>query len=168
MAVSIPDAKALYPLNSWYKTREINNKQPQGTPVGVSLAPGPDGKDGTSYQFSGQVNSYIQFPNNGGLDVQQSITILCWVYPENLKGPIVQYSDTSSTDWGVAMWLAFTTHLYARYSHRDYTRTTPLKTTEPLAVNQWHYVGTSYDQTTGIASLWQNGNRVVQGISEPA
>ncbi|KAJ7330785.1 hypothetical protein OS493_021716, partial [Desmophyllum pertusum] len=155
----IPDAKALYPLNSWYATREINNKQPQGTPVRVSLAPGPNDNEGGSYRFSGQVNSYIEFPNNGGLDVQQSITILCWVYPESLKGPLVQYTPSGS--WGVSLWQV-PAGLYALYPHRNYVRERYLRTDQPLPLNKWHYVGSSYDHITGIASIWLNGIRVLQ------
>ena len=159
LAVSNPDPKALYPLNSWYGTQEIDNKQPQGTPVGVSLAPGPDGMDGSSYQFHGHVNSYIEFPNNGGLDLKHSITLLCWLYPENTAGPIIQYSP--STNWGVHIWI-ITSRLYVHYTHRDYSPTSSLTTSQTLALSQWHYVGSSYDHTTGIASIWINGERVVQ------
>ena len=81
IAVRIPDPIALYPLNSQYKIRELEDRQPRGTPVGVTLAPGPNGKTGGSYQFTGQAGSYIEFPNNGGLDTERSITVLCWLYP---------------------------------------------------------------------------------------
>ena len=161
LAVSNPDPKVLYPLDSWYGTQEIDNKQPQGTPVGVSLAPGPDGMDGSSYQFHRHVNSYIELPNNGGLDVQHSITLLCWLYPENTPGPIIDYSS-STYDRGVVMFITTTRTLYIRYAQRDYSKTSPLITSQSLALNQWHYVGTSYDNTTGIASIWLNGERVVQ------
>ena len=100
VAFSVPDPVALYPLNAKYTTQEINNRQPQGTPVGVSLAPGPDGKPGGSYQFTGNANSYIEFPNNGGLDVKQSITMLCWVYPQNTDGPLFNYFNPSISLWG--------------------------------------------------------------------
>ena len=137
----------------------MKNKQPQGIPVGVSLAPGPDGLDGTSYQFSGLSNSYIECPNNGGLDIQNSITLLCWLYPENTEGPIFQYNPN---DWGVHMWIVGPGNLFVRYTHRDYSNTIPMTASQTLALNQWHYVGTSYDTTTGIASIWLNGERVLQ------
>ncbi|KAL9954039.1 hypothetical protein ACROYT_G041527 [Oculina patagonica] len=160
VAVNIPRPKALYPLNSWFATREIYDEQPQGTSFGVSLAAGPNNVDGGSYQFDGHINSYIQFPNNGGLDVQHSITLLCWLYPENTDGPIFQYGP--STNWGVHMWITAPGAVYAKYTHRDYTETSPLITAQSLALNQWHYVGSSYDHTTGTASIWLNGERVLQ------
>ncbi|XP_078350169.1 uncharacterized protein LOC144634989 isoform X2 [Oculina patagonica] len=158
-AVSVPDPIALYPLNSKYDTQEINNRQPKGTPVGVSLAAGPDGKAGGSYQFAGHANSYIEFPNDGGLDTQRSITMLCWIYPQNTDGPIFNYKTSGA--WGVHMWMVWG-KLFARFTHRNYWFTPHLITTQPLALNQWHYVGSSYDHNTGIASLWLNGQQVVQ------
>ena len=97
VAVYVPEPVALYPLNATYTTQEINNRQPQGTSVGVSLAPGPDGKPGGSYQFTGNADSYIEFPNDGGLDVKHSFTLLCWVYPESSEGPLFHYGVTK---WG--------------------------------------------------------------------
>lgn len=91
-AIFVPDPVAFYPLNAKYVTREFNNRQPQGTPVGVFLSPGPDGKPGGSYQFTGNVDSYIEFPNNGGLDVKYSMTLVFWVFPESLDGPLVLFS----------------------------------------------------------------------------
>ena len=160
VAVSRPDPKALYPLNKWFETREINSKQPQATPVGVSLAAGPNDDDGGSYQFHGLVNSYIEFSNNGGLDVQHSITMLCWLYLENTAGPIFHYGP--STNWGVHIWIVAPGTLLVHYRHRNYSRTSDLVTSQALALKQWHYVGSSYDNTTGIASIWLNGQRVVQ------
>ena len=127
----------------------------------MSLALGPNGNEGGSYQFSGQVNSYIEFPNvNGGLDVQQSNTILCWVYPESLDGPIVQYH--SNIVWGVHLWLVQPGVLFIYYIKRDYTFIKNFKTDQQLDQNKWHYVGSSYDHITGSASLWLNGTRVVE------
>ena len=94
---------ALYPLNAKYATREINNRQPPGKAVGVTLAPGPDGQPGGSYQFAGNADSYIEFPNDGGLDVKHSITMLCWVYPESLDGPLFQYFTTNIKYWGMLL-----------------------------------------------------------------
>ena len=159
IAVSLPNPVAFYPLNGKYETREIENRQLHGTPVGVFLAAGPTGKARGSYQFSGQANSYIEFPNDGGLDVQRSITMLCWIYPQNTDGPIFNYRTSGS--WGVHMWLV-SGKLFARFTRRNYAFTTHLITDMPLALNQWHYVGSSYDYNTGIASLWLNGEQVAQ------
>jgi len=70
-------------LNSQYGTRELANRQTRGTPGGVTLAAGPNGKTGGSFQFTGQASSYIEFPNNRGLDTKRSITMLRWLYPQS-------------------------------------------------------------------------------------
>ena len=149
-------------MNSTYGTQEIDNRLPQGTPVGVQFAAGPDGKADGSYQFKGQANSYIEFPNNGGLDAQQSITILCWIYPQSSDGPIFNYR-TSGPLWGVHVWIVSTGILFARFPKRTYQLTPPLTTSQPLTMNEWHFIGASYDYNTGITSLWLNGKQVMQG-----
>ncbi len=159
VAISVPEPIALYPLNSKYETREINNQQPQGTPVGVSLATGPDGKPGGSYQFLGQANSYIEFPNSGGLVVKHSITLLCWVYLEtsDASGPLFNYGLTG---FGGVHLRIQSGKLVARFTDIQDIVDKKLTTTRPLAAKQWYYVGSSYDHNTGNASLWLNGTRV--------
>ena len=53
-------------------------------------------------------------------------------------------------------------NLCASYAHRNYSHLLSLATDQPLALNKWQYVGTSYDHNFGIASIWLNGERVVQ------
>lgn len=152
----------MYPLNKWLATREINDEQPRGTYVGVTLATGPNGNEGGSYQFGGHADSYIDFPNNGGLDLQHSITVLCWLYPINLeKGSVFSYGSDDKHS-GVHFWITRSGNLWAIYAHRNYSETPILKSDNILARNQWHYVGTSYDHLTGIASIWVNGERAAQ------
>ena len=156
VVISVPDPIALYPLNSKYETREINNRQTKGSPEGVSLAAGPDGHPCGSYQFSGQADSYIEFPNIEGIDAQHSITMLCWVYLETLdvSGPLFNYNNLS-VYWGVQLWIS-SGKLVARFNNDN-----ELITTQQLAAKQWHYVGSSYDNNTGNASLWLNGTEAV-------
>lgn len=162
IAISVPDPKALYPLNKWFAAREMNDLQPQGTLVGVTLATGPNGNEDSSYEFDGHANSYIDFPNNGGLDVQRSITVLCWLYPTIIdRGSIFSYG-INDQQWPVHFWMSFSGKLSAVYADRNYSDTQAFKTDSSLSRNQWHYVGTSYDHITGIASIWVNGERVVQ------
>ena len=49
----IQEAKAIFPLNSFFETREITNKQRHGIRGDVSLVIGPNGDIGGSYRFSG-------------------------------------------------------------------------------------------------------------------
>ena len=50
--------------------------------------------------FAGNSLSYIEFPNNGALDFQHSITMLCWVYCTGVDGPLFSYNK-GNTAWGV-------------------------------------------------------------------
>ena len=74
---------------------EVKNRTAPGDPRNVDLASGPDGKDKGSYNFYGTSDSYIHFPVRAGeaLDVRYSITMLCWLYPENNNGQIFRYED---------------------------------------------------------------------------
>ena len=158
VAINVPDPIALYPLNSKYETREVDNRQPQGTPNGVSLVAGPNGKPGGSYQFSGQPNSYIKFSSDGGLNAHYSITMLCWVYLEtsDVSGPLFNYE--SSIGFG-GIRLAFD---FGKLATSFQETLDQLLTNESLAANQWHYVGSSYDNKNGYANLWLNGTIVAQ------
>ena len=52
-AAKIQEAKAIFPLNSFFETREITNKQRHGIRGDVSLVIGPNGNIGGCYRFSG-------------------------------------------------------------------------------------------------------------------
>ena len=151
---------AVYPLNSKYLSREIKDRLSPGILSDVPLAPGLDGKEGGSYQFAGNIGSYIEFPNNGRLDVKHSITILCWVYPQSTAGPLFSYSV--SDNWGVLFWMT-KGQLFAMFSRRDHQHTRYLfYDALALAFNQWHHVGCSYDFISGEANLWLNGQSVLK------
>ena len=123
------------------------------TGTDVYLAPGPDGKPRGSYQFSGQSDSYIEFPNNGGLNVKHSITMLCWVYMEtsDVSGPLFTYNNRPS---GIRL------KINSGKLRTRFKKNTKLTTDLPLESKQWQYVGSSYDHETGKASLWLNGTKV--------
>ena len=59
------------------------------------------------------------------------------------------------------MWVV-SGRLFACFVKRNYQFTLSLITSEPLSLNQWQYVGASYDHKTGVASLWLDGQRVLQ------
>ena len=154
----VPDPVAFYPLDGSSGTKEINNRVGEGVPGGVYLAPGPDGKSDGSYEFSGTVNSFIEFPNGGGLDVQKSITMLCWLYPGGQDGPIFNYRNSGS--WGVHLWVAGNGFLFVRFTKRDYSFTDGLVHTLLKPEDGWRFVGASYDHASGDAKLWVDGELV--------
>ena len=132
--------------------------QPSGIASNVQLASGPDGNSQGSYQFLGLYNSYIELPNNGGLDTQYSITLCMWVYPEGQDGPLFNYKP-SGYDWGVHLWLT------SSWFFRPVKRNTEFLNAllGPSAKDgQWYYVAASYDYSTGVARLWVDETEVRQ------
>jgi len=150
-------------LNGKYETREKKNRLTQLTPKCVSLAAGPKGRDNGAYRIDCEAGSYIEFPtDNGGLDAKHhpSITILFWMYPQNTDGPIFNYKTTSPL--GIHMRMV-SGKLFAQFTHRNYQHALELITDQPLPLNQWHHVGSSFDDKTRMASLWLNGDQVMKG-----
>jgi len=87
--LAVPEPVAFYPLNARYKAAEKENRQPKGTLGDVGITNGPFNEPGGAYMFYGTDNSYIEFPNRGGLDTRFSITLMCWVHPGGQYGSIV-------------------------------------------------------------------------------
>ena len=57
------------------------------------------------------------------------------------------------------MWLVGNNRLFFRTANRDFTLLDSLKGPS-LNPNEWHYVGATYDYTSGICILWLNGLEV--------
>ena len=149
---------ALYSFNSAYTTKDMMGIQPDGISSNVQLKDGPDGEPEGSYQFMGTTDSYIELPNNGGLDTQYSLTVLMWVYPEGPEGPVFNYKTVGG--WAVHLWIlggAF----FCRFNERGDTHVNPLLS-HVLNSGQWSYVGASYDNSTGINRMWVDGVEVGQ------
>ena len=153
----VPQPVILFPLNAEYETRDIKNRTAPGNSSGVSLAPGPYGEEDGSYEFFGNANSFIEFPNNpgGALDVRYSMTILCWVYYDDKggpDGPIFNYNTGSL--YGVHLWVAQGL-LFARFNDRAFQNLPYLRYTS--LTGGWKFVGASYDNETGEIKLWVDG-----------
>ncbi|KAL9970515.1 hypothetical protein ACROYT_G022902 [Oculina patagonica] len=96
--IDVQDAIALYPFNYAYTTKDMMGIQPDGIPSNVQLVEGPDGNPEGSYQFLGTLDSFIELPNNGGLDTKYSITSLNtgqWYY----VGASYDYSTGDNRLW---------------------------------------------------------------------
>ena len=137
------------------------NRVAAGDASGVTLAPGPGGVPGGSYEFSGSSNSFIEFSNieGGPLDVRYSMTMLCWVYYNNKDGPLFNYRP--SKPWAVHL-RTVSGQLSVRFTKRDYSLTPYLLHT--ALAGGWKFVGATYDHSTGDAKLWVNG-AVVQTLN---
>ena len=155
----VPQPVVLFPLNAEYQTRDIKNRTAPGIPSGVSLAPGPYGEEDGSYEFFGNANSFIEFPNSpgGALDVRYSMTILCWVYYDEkgkLHGPIFNYNTGHGGKFGVHLWV-YNRLFFARFNDRVFINLPFLHHTS--LAGGWKFVGASYDNETGEMKLWADG-----------
>ena len=146
---------AFFPLNGQYETEDISHRNNlQGNASSVELAQGPDFNTGGSYQFSGNLNSFIYFSNNGGLDTRYSMTFLAWIYHEQTEGPIFYYDGPEN---GVRFMLTEDGRFRAtfRSSNFSYLKTLTSAILEPKT---WHFVGASYNYVSGECILWINGS----------
>ena len=158
----MPEPVAFYPLNARYKAAEKENRQPQGILGNVGITNGPYNEPGGAYMFYGNVNSFIEFPNNGGLDTRLSITLMCWVQPGGHDGPVFSYGFSGLT---LCIWINEGGKFFNRImKHRSSGRLTTIRT-KVLPVGKWVHVAASYDHNSGKNSLYINGHlRASQNI----
>ncbi|XP_068736542.1 fibrillin-1-like isoform X1 [Montipora capricornis] len=155
-----PDPVAWFPLNTSYRTKEINNRVTQGNPLNVVLAPGPDGRADGSYKFKGQGNSYIEFMNSpgGALNVKFSMTVLCWLNYKGQDGPVFNYA-LNNYKWGVVLRI-INKNIFVHFRKRDYGVTMTLQSSTPTPTDTWTFVGASYNHSSGEAKLFVDGEEV--------
>lgn len=157
--VPLPRTLAVYPLDRPRGGRDISRrKNPSARVVGVRYGPGPDGRRDGSSIFYGKRTSYVEIPNTGSLDARYSITILVWVYHEGRAGPIVNYNPDG---FGVHLWTTGRRELFARFVRRNGRMTKPVRNMR-LKYRAWNYVGATYDERSGIATLWVNSQPVAR------
>jgi len=153
----VPEPVAFYPLNARYKAAEKENRQPMGILGDVAITNGPYGEPGGAYMFYGTKNSYIEFPNNGGLDTRFSITLMCWVQPGGQDGPL--FNDRISS-FAVSIQIIDSKFVNQMVTEQRSGEVEDFITwtTETLPAGKWVHVAASYDHNTGINSLYINGH----------
>ena len=103
--------------------------------------------------FFGTLTSYIEFPNEGGLDTQFSITLMCWVRPGGQDGSLFSYEKH---DRGVLIAIA-DGNFFSRLTSRDGFYIIDIAAAKALATGVWAHVAATYDYSTGSASLYIDG-----------
>lgn len=119
---------------------------------------GPDGTRDGAYQFYGRSNSYILFPNRGGLDTKYSISLLAWIYHQGRAGPIFNYMPNG---WGVHFWMVSPRTLFVRFTRRGRRSSTHALISRTVTPWRWQFVGATYDGRSGVAKLFVNGRFTV-------
>ena len=150
----MPEPVAFYPLNARYKATEKEKRQPKGILGDVTITNGPYNEPGGAYMFYGTDRSYIEFPNNGGLDAPFSITLMCWVQPGGQDGPLFSYGSGES-DMSIVDGKLYNQIILVKRSWELFSRDL---TAEVLPTGKWVHVAASFDHNTGIHSLHINGN----------
>ena len=151
---------AIFPLNGATKGKDISLRRNAGGILrNVRPAKGPDGTRDGAYQFYGRSNSYILFPNRGGLDTKLSITLLAWIYHEGNAGPIFNYMPNG---WGVHFWMTSPRTLFVRFTRRRGRRFTKAVVSRTVLPRRWQFVGATYRFRTGVAKLFVNSRFVAR------
>ena len=150
----LPEPVAIYPLNEHYEAAEKYNRQPEGILGDVVVTNGPYTEPDGAYMFFGTLTSYIEFPNEGGLDTRLSITLMCWVRPGGQDGSLFSYQ---TFDRGVRIAIA-DGNFFSRITSRGGLKMIDIATAEALATGVWAHVAATYDYSTGNVSLYINGH----------
>ena len=159
LTVSLPRALAVYPLDLRRGGRDISLRRNPSARVGdIKYGQGPDGRQTGSTVFSGRRGSYVEIPNRGNLDARYSITILIWVFHLGTSGPIVHFNPNG---YGVHMWMTSQRELFVRFVRRGGAMTTPIRS-KRITYKAWNYVGASFDDRSGIGTLWINSRSVAR------
>ena len=140
-------------MNARYKAAEKENRQPKGILGDVAITNGPYSASGGAYMFYGTFNSYIEFPNKGGLDTRFSITLMCWVQPGGQDGPLFSYGKDGS---GIQIRIEMG-RLKLR-NIRNNGQAHSIISTDALPAGAWVRVAATNDYDTGLSSLYINGH----------
>ena len=153
---------AVFPFDEVYGGQDAIQGDITSILSSVDKTQGPSGEENGALMLHGAPKSYIEIPANKRLDVRWSITILCNLYPiTGGLAPIVNYKPDGQ---GVQIWTNGVQNgkgvLTARFNQRSLMRTQFLTSTV-LNLNQWNFIGASYDYVTGAATLWHDGRAVL-------
>jgi len=124
---------------------------------GATFAPG---KVGQAFSFDGS-DDYVRIPTSAGLNVQ-SFTIDAWVNPASTGSmPIVEWENESPQQAGSHFWLYPTaSDLYGSLPGGGGGGN--IVASNVINLNSWNHVAFTFDATTGMATLFANGQQVAQ------
>ena len=131
------------------------NGATKAVPGHIKFALGPYGNPNGSFFFSGINNSYVELKNTGELDARFSMSVFAWVYLDNSGGQIFKYGCSMRVSQS-------TSGIEVRFLDRKTFKVSLLHTKNVLVDNSWNFIGTTYDYTTGIATVWVNNGTVIR------
>ncbi|XP_032225689.2 NFX1-type zinc finger-containing protein 1 isoform X1 [Nematostella vectensis] len=137
----------------------------------TKYGPGVDGRPSGSVEILGSRDSFVAIQNGRQwmLDIEESISIAFYVFPNNsLGGPIVSYDGSASDRFGVEIsqkeMIADKGVLSARFSSRILDTLEVSLSYPVLKINAWNYVVATYSSNTGLARLWHDGKVVGEAL----
>lgn len=104
--------------------------------------------------MSGSSSSFIEFPNNEGLDARYAMTFVAWIKPERSTGPLLTYRVNNKD--GVRVWLESPNKIAALFEIRDGVLPFSISS-GTIRLKAWNYVAASYDNSAGTMKLWIDG-----------
>jgi len=122
-----------------------SDKLPAGVATNVTLSVGPNGLPNGSYYFHGSYNSHIYIPLYKYLEVEGSMTIILWFYPEK-PGVILSYST------GLEIYVTKQETIAAKLKLKWETKTYLLES-KKVQLSSWMYVAFWYDYYNGVIGL---------------
>ena len=135
----------------------------KGEQKGTVFSPGIHGEPNGSIEVQGRSDSYIELKKDAGnLNIKYSISILLYVYPMGSPGPIVNYKkDGHGVQIYESKYPRDSQTLAARVNERSKLgRTKVVQKIGILTRNQWHFIGMTYNYSSGLVKLWHNGHQV--------
>ena len=155
--LAVPEPVAFYPLNACYKAAEKENRQSEGILGDVSITNGPYNEPGGAYMFYGTDSSYIEFEIKQDLATQFAFTLMCWVQPGGLDGPLFSYLVPFELTQGIEIFKGRLLNEIVVF-RGSVTFGSITRTPKALPVGKWVHVAASFDHITGNNSLYINGH----------
>lgn len=90
----------LFLLNVRYEVRDVIGGNFEGKVNEVIVVMGFDNVEGGLFEFFGILDSYVEFLNDGGLDIRNFFIIFVWIFLEK-EGFIFNFKRDG---WGVNFW----------------------------------------------------------------
>ena len=152
--VQSDDARLIahYPFSG--NANDESGNSNHGRVHGATLTEDRFGNPDSAFYFDGG-NDYIEIPASDSLDTRNSISLFAWINPQGESGPIINYCTDC---WGLHLWQVEKTLLFARFVTRDGNwGASSAVYPDVLTQNEWALVGATYDNATGIATLWYDG-----------
>ena len=141
-----PNPIALFPLDTTQEIADTSSmKHHPGKAFNAMVSEGLAKYFKSSLSFNGTASSFAVIPHS--LELSQSFTILLWVFPESVLGPLVYYGTNAS---GIQIWWSDRNLSVILLSNEG----SAITIRGPgLHLNAWNFVGVSYDFYKGEVVL---------------